>query len=73
MRHAGIAMYSAKEAGRNTYRFYAPGMNDHAYEFLVAENELRRAIECDEFVVHYQPQVSLETGAITGVEALVRW
>ncbi len=73
MRAADIAMYSAKEAGRNRYRFYSEDMAEHSNERLIIEQGLRRAIEEDQLVVHYQPQVDLSNGRIFGVEALVRW
>ena len=68
-----IAMYRAKEEGRNTYEFYDVAMNAHAAESLEMENLLRRALEREEFVLHYQPKISVRTGRITGVEALIRW
>jgi diguanylate cyclase (GGDEF)-like protein/PAS domain S-box-containing protein len=66
-------MYRAKDRGRNNYQFYTPEMNRRTREMLNMEGELRRALERDEFVMHYQPKVSLATGQITGVEALLRW
>ncbi|MDD5285963.1 MAG: EAL domain-containing protein [Desulfuromonadaceae bacterium] len=71
--NADVAMYRAKESGRNHYQFFAPAMNDSSYERLTMENKLRRALERQEFVLHYQPQVNSETGRIIGAEALVRW
>jgi diguanylate cyclase (GGDEF)-like protein len=73
MQNGDAAMYRAKEAGRNTYRFYTPQMNHRAIEKLDTEGALRKALERDEFILHYQPKVSLATGRIAGVEALLRW
>lgn len=72
-KHADIAMYQAKQAGRNTYRFFKPEMNIGALERLQLENDLRRAIELQEFELYYQPQVDIATGTIVGAEALIRW
>ncbi|WP_134685780.1 EAL domain-containing protein [Brevibacillus migulae] len=73
MRSADTAMYAAKEKGKNQYRFYMSSMNEQVYERLLLENELYKAVEREEFMLHYQPQVSLATNEIVGVEALVRW
>jgi len=73
LKHADIAMYKAKEAGKNNYQFYAEGMNATAVNFLLLENDLRRAIEQEQLTLYYQPQVDLQTGSLMGVEALVRW
>jgi diguanylate cyclase (GGDEF)-like protein/PAS domain S-box-containing protein len=73
IRNADTAMYRAKDLGRNNYQFYTPEMNAHALEKLSLENSLRRALERNEFLLYYQPKVSLATGEVTGVEALLRW
>ncbi|HXE38961.1 MAG TPA: EAL domain-containing protein [Azonexus sp.] len=73
MRAADIAMYSAKAAGRNGYRFYAQDMAERSNQRLYLEQGLRRAIEADQLMVHYQPQVDLASRRVTGIEALVRW
>jgi EAL domain-containing protein (putative c-di-GMP-specific phosphodiesterase class I) len=73
IRNADVAMYRAKDRGRNNYQFYTPEMNTRTREMLSMEGELRRALERDEFVLHFQPKVSVGTGHITGVEALLRW
>jgi diguanylate cyclase (GGDEF)-like protein/PAS domain S-box-containing protein len=71
--NADVAMYRAKENGRNNYQFFTPTMNNSSYERLTMENKLRRALERHEFVLYYQPQVNLQTGRVIGCEALVRW
>jgi diguanylate cyclase (GGDEF)-like protein/PAS domain S-box-containing protein len=71
--NADAAMRRAKEVGRNTFQFYAAEMNERTRERLLLENDLRRALERREFLLYYQPKVVLATGAITGVEALLRW
>ncbi|RTL58228.1 MAG: EAL domain-containing protein [Rhodocyclaceae bacterium] len=73
MRAADIAMYAAKNAGRNRFQFYTEDMTQRADERMKMEQGLRRAIEEDALAVHYQPQVLLNTAAIVGVEALARW
>jgi len=73
LQNADLAMYRAKEHGGNTYQFYTPAMNTAIHERLLLENDLRRAIEHKELLLHYQPEVDLRTGDIVGVEALLRW
>ncbi|HET7201288.1 MAG TPA: EAL domain-containing protein [Burkholderiales bacterium] len=73
LKNADIAMYRAKDQGRNNYQFYSAQMNKHTFERLAMESSLRRALEKNEFVLHYQPKLDLRSGAIAGVEALVRW
>jgi diguanylate cyclase (GGDEF)-like protein len=70
---ADTAMYHAKKISPNTYQFFKPAMNARAIERHWIEGGLRRALERRQFVLHYQPKVNLETGAMTGVEALIRW
>lgn len=70
---AGIALGRVQDQGGNGYQFYCPEMNATAVRALTLENDLRRAIERDEFVLHYQPQVDAVTGEILAVEALIRW
>ncbi|MBS1158834.1 MAG: diguanylate cyclase/phosphodiesterase with sensor(s) [Proteobacteria bacterium] len=73
LKNADAAMYRAKEGGRNAFQFYASEMNLATLERLLMENHLRRALAQQEFVLHYQPLVSLQSGLIIGVEALIRW
>ena len=70
---ADTAMYYAKDKGRNNCQFFTQDMNVRAVERQFLEGSLRRALKRREFVLHYQPKINLETGAITGVEALIRW
>lgn len=72
LRKADTAMYHAKASGRNTYRFYMEQMNIDADERLKIRNWLAQALEHDQFVLHYQPQIDLATGATIGAEALIR-
>jgi len=73
VKSADTAMYQAKENGRNNYEFFRQEMNVRAVERQSLEGSLSRALERHEFVLHYQPKINLEKGAITGAEALIRW
>jgi len=73
VKHAEIAMYRAKMHGKNNYQLYNLNMNATDLNRLKLETSLRKALERDELVVHYQPQADLATGCVTGVEALIRW
>ncbi|MFZ1843111.1 MAG: EAL domain-containing protein, partial [Nitrospira sp.] len=73
LKNADTAMYHAKEQGRNNCQFYSSGLNAAAAERLDLENELRRALEREEFVVFYQPKLNIHSRKILGAEALVRW
>lgn len=73
LKNADIAMYKAKEAGKNNCQFYTKGMSATAVNYLLLENDLRRALEQEQLILHYQPQVDLQTGELVGLEALVRW
>jgi diguanylate cyclase (GGDEF)-like protein/PAS domain S-box-containing protein len=73
LKYADMALYAAKGEGRNAYRFFSPEMNALAHGRLRMENDLRRAIDRDELVLHYQPQLDLATGRVNAIEALLRW
>jgi diguanylate cyclase (GGDEF)-like protein/PAS domain S-box-containing protein len=73
LKNANTALHRAKEQGRNTYQLYTPAMNATALERLALESRLYRALEREEFVIYYQPQINIHTGRVVGVEALVRW
>jgi diguanylate cyclase (GGDEF)-like protein len=73
LKNADAAMYRAKDHGRNNFQFYTAEMNERVNERLALENALRRAIERQEFLLHYQQRVDLKSGSIAGAEALVRW
>ena len=73
MRNADLAMYRAKEWGRNVFRLYSPEMSVSSMDRLELENGLRSALDHNEFELHYQPQIDMRTGRAVGVEALIRW
>jgi diguanylate cyclase (GGDEF)-like protein/PAS domain S-box-containing protein len=73
LKNADAAMYAAKESGRKTYQFFTPEMNERVMKRVQMETSMRRALERNEFVLHYQPKVELASGAIYGIEALLRW
>src|ERR1044071_1197957 len=73
LKNAGAALYKAKRAGGANYQFYTADMHELATRRLALETNLHRAIQNREFLVHYQPRVSVDSLSITGVEALVRW
>jgi len=73
VKQADTAMYYAKEQGRNNYQFFTSGLNIKANNRLSTENSLRKALARGEFILHYQPQVDIESGSIVGLEALIRW
>ena len=73
IKQADTAMYAAKEAGRNAYRFYTADMNARVQPRLQLETDMRRGLMDDEFFLVYQPQIDMQTGRACGVEALLRW
>ncbi|MBT9567005.1 MAG: EAL domain-containing protein [Thiobacillus sp.] len=73
LKHADLAMYQAKELQSGSFRFFDPAMNVTMLDRLLTESGIKRAIERDELVLHYQPRIDALTGTIIGIEALVRW
>ncbi len=73
LKNADAAMYRAKEQGKANYQFYTQDLNVEVNERLVIKNGLSKALEREEFTLYYQPKISVQNGAITGVEALLRW
>ncbi|MEH7255670.1 EAL domain-containing protein, partial [Neobacillus niacini] len=73
MKKADIALYRAKDQGRNTYQMYSTSMDERNYQSFLLERNLRKAIINNEFIVHFQPQFNANTGKIIGAEALIRW
>ncbi|UCD65981.1 MAG: bifunctional diguanylate cyclase/phosphodiesterase, partial [Deltaproteobacteria bacterium] len=73
LRCADTALYRAKDAGKNNYQYYTSDMNTRAFEFLLMESGLRKALDNDELVVFYQPLINLENNKLIGMEALLRW
>ena len=73
MQNADLAMYDAKARGRNNYQFFKKEMNSVAQEKHLLESDLRSAVDREEFLLHYQPQIDMTTGRVVGVEALIRW
>ncbi|UVW28171.1 bifunctional diguanylate cyclase/phosphodiesterase [Massilia sp. H6] len=73
MHHADVAMYHAKQNGRNSFRFFSPGMNARVVERGQLEQRLRQALERGEFLLEYQPGIDVHSGRVVGVEALLRW
>ena len=73
MKNADIAMYFAKEEGKNNFQFYSKDIKSQSLELMIVESNLRHAMERNEFTLHYQAKVDLKTNSITGVEALLRW
>jgi diguanylate cyclase (GGDEF)-like protein/PAS domain S-box-containing protein len=73
LRNADMAMYLAKSKGRNNYQFFTPALNDQLRDRLALESDLHAALDNKEFELYFQPQLNLQTGRLTGMEALIRW
>jgi len=73
IRNADMAMYRAKSGGQNSFQFYIPNMQEQSFQRLLMENNLRRAIENNELMTYYQPQIDITTNKIVGLEVLLRW
>ena len=73
LQHAEKSMYSAKDAGRNGYQFFKASIQNSALNRLSMESEMRKALERDEYVLFYQPQIDIESGKVVGMESLIRW
>lgn len=73
MKNADVAMYKAKEIGKNNFQLYTESLNKRMLEKLNMENDLRKAIERNELVIHYQPRIDMKTGQMVSLEALLRW
>jgi diguanylate cyclase (GGDEF)-like protein/PAS domain S-box-containing protein len=73
IKNADMAMYYAKEQGKNRYQFYAPSIHENTLRKLSIESSLRKALQQNELLLHYQPQIDLQSGDLVGVEALLRW
>jgi diguanylate cyclase (GGDEF)-like protein/PAS domain S-box-containing protein len=73
LKNADAAMHYAKEQGKNNYQYYNDKMNNSAFQGMTLESNLHKALERDEFSLHYQPKIDVKSGSITGAEALIRW